>query len=359
LFRSIRNYNSRLRRQFGDIFLDDPVRRFQLALITIVVLISTATVGYVLIEGMTLADALYMTVITITTVGFGEVAPLSETGRLFTIIVILLGVTALTNAASSLIGILMGPNLWHAMRKRRMKFMLENIKDHYIVCGYGRMGRQVTVDLNKRGESYVLIDISKQLEPVLLENRILYVIGDATRDEVLIEAGIHSARGLVAALDDDPDNVMTVLTAREMNPDLFIVARVVNNEAERKLLRAGADRVVNPYQIGGNRIAVALIRPAVNDFMDNISHFNRDIDVEMGELYIGEGTILAGQTIATTGLRQSHRVNILALQRSNSKIIITPDISLPIETGDTLIIIGPPDRVRDLERIYPGTFTEK
>jgi voltage-gated potassium channel len=199
-----------------------------------------------------------------------------------------------------------------------------------------------------------LIDTRAELEPALLEHHIPYVIGNATLDEVLVEAGIREARGLVASLDDDPDNIMTVLTARELNPGLFIVARVGRNEAERKLLRAGADRVVNPYQIGGNRIALALIRPAVNDFLDNIFHFRRGMDIDMGEIYVREGTDLAGRTVATAGLRESHRVNILAMRKPDSKVVITPDISAPIEIGDTLIIIGPPDRVHDLEQDYPA-----
>lgn len=351
---AIRQRITQIRRQFGDFFLDDPVRRLQLSLLTLVLLTGTATVGYMLIEDMNLADALYMTVITITTVGFGEVDPLSESGRIFTIAVILLGVTAATNAISSLIGILLGPNLWNAMRKRRMIRMLENINDHYVVCGYGRMGHQVTLDLQSREESFVLIESREEMEPELLDSKIPYVIGNATLDEVLIEARIEQAKGLVAALADDPDNIMTVLTARELNPKLFIVARVGRNEAERKLLRAGADRVVNPYQIGGNRIAVALMRPAVNDFLDNIFHMRRGMDVDMGELYVGADSDLVGRTIATAGLRQSHRVNILALQKPDSEVVITPDIASPIETGDTLIIIGPPEQVHDLEQAYPS-----
>jgi voltage-gated potassium channel len=307
-----------------------------------------------LIEGMSLEDGLYMTMITITTVGFGEVQPLSGMGRLFTIALLLLGVTAATNAISSAVGLVMGPRLWDSIRKMRMeRHLAEEIKDHYIVCGYGRMGRQVTQDLVKRGEAFVLIDTREDLEPELLENNIPYVMGNATQDDVLRQAGIERARGLVTALDDDPDNIMTVLTARELNPSLFIVARVSRGESERKLLRAGADRVVSPYQIGGHRIALALIRPAVNDFLDSIFHFEHGLDIDIGELYLPEGTILVGKTVGTSGLRESHRVTILAINRPGGDIVLTPDIDMVLEADCTLIVIGPPERVYDLERTYP------
>lgn len=331
---------------------NDPVRRFQLSMLALILLTAFATAVYMTLEKMSFFDALYMTVITITTVGFGEVQSLSTTGRAFTIVLIVLGVGAATSAISNAVGIVVGPLLWASIRKRNMERKLNSMKDHYIVCGYGRMGSQVIADLRKRGKEFVLVDSSFDKEEFFIEQGFPYIIGDATLDENLLGAGIERARGLVAALNTDPGNVMTVLTARELNPRLYIVARVSHIEAESKLRRAGANRVVSPYQIGGHRIALALIRPQVDRFLDRIFHFERsaDTDVDIGQLTVLEGSNLAGQTIATCGLRSDYNVSVLAIQRSNGEIIITPNPAQTLDVGVTVIIIGPPDNVYALER---------
>ena len=341
----------RLRRLLS-LDLHDPMRRFQLSVMTLLFLTGFATIGYMVFEEMTLLDALYMTVITITTVGFGEIQPLSTEGRIFTILVILLGVSAATTAISNAVGMVLGPRLWFSIRQRHIKRELMKMNQHYIVCGYGRMGRQVSADLQKRGEPFVIIENSEDNETYFVENNIPYVIGDATRDETLLEAGIKQARGLVASLDTDPDNVMTVLTARELNAKLFIVARVSRSETETKLIRAGANRVVSPYQIGGHRIALALMRPAVNDFLDSIFHFERGLAIDIGQVTIYDGSPLAGKTLATSGLRDTYRVNILAIQSPDGEMHISPVPAQVIEVGSTVIIIGPPEGVYALEQAY-------
>lgn len=338
------------------IVINNPVRRFQLSMVTLVILVGGATLGYILIESMPFTDALYMTIITMTTVGFGETQPLSPAGRLFTIGVILVGVGAATTAISNAVGIVLGPRLWLSIRLRNMERLLMTLENHHIVCGYGRMGRQVIDDLKRRGEPFVLIDQNPEAEEMLLAEDIPFVIGDATRDETLQRAGIERASGLVAALNTDPDNVMTVLTARELNPRLFIVARVGNAEAESKLRRAGANQVVSPYQIGGHRIALALLRPAVNDFLDSIFHFEHGIDVDIGQIYVRPDTRLAGQTVAGSDLRRTHHVNILAMQTPQRRMVMTPDPDTMIEAGSTLIVIGAPEHIYELERLYPRNF---
>ncbi|GAB4522992.1 MAG: potassium channel protein [Anaerolineae bacterium] len=338
--------------QISHIGFANPIRRFQLSILTLVGLIVFATSGYMLLEAMSFTDALYMTVITITTVGFGEIKPLSETGRIFTILIILLGVTATTNAISNAVGIVLGPRLWLSIRQRNMEREITRIKDHYVVCGYGRMGRQVVQDLRRREEPFVLIDANPEVAPLLLEQNILHIIGDATRDETLLAAGIDRARGLVAAVNSDPENVMIVLTGRELNPNLFIVARVSQSEAESKLRRAGANRVVSPYQIGGHRIALALIRPAVNDFLDRIFHFERDLDIDIGQITIHAEMPLAGQTIGASNLRNEHDVSILAIRKPNGELTISPRPTDTLNSGDTVIIIGPPAKIYALEKDY-------
>ena len=271
---------------------------------------------------------------------------------MFTIILIVLGAGVATTAISNAVGIVMGPRLWLSIRIQTMEHKVEQLKDHYIVCGYGRMGRQIVGDLMNRSEPYVLIDSNDDLEEVFLERDMPYVIGNATMDETLIRAGVERAKGLVAALDTDPDNVMTVLSARELNPKLFIVARVSRSESESKLRRAGANRVVSPYQIGGHRISLALLRPSVNDFLDRIFHFEHGMDIDIGQLYVYEGSDLAGKTVVDSGLRKSYNINILAIQTPSREIVITPNINTPIEIGSTLIVIGPPRYIYNLEKEY-------
>ncbi len=342
---------SRLGRTLRSAF-DDPVRGFQLSLLMLGVIIVGATALYMLIEGMSLIDALYMTLITISTVGFGEVRPLSPVGRVFTMLLILLGVGVVTTTISNAVGIVLGPRLWLSIRQRTMERQLMVVENHYIVCGYGRMGQQIIEDLVARGEPFVLIESEPERQADLLEASIPFVIGDATTDETLLEAGIDRAQGLVAAVDSDPDNVMIVLTARELNPKLFIVARVTSGENENKLRRAGANRVVSPYQIGGHRLALALLRPAVSDFLDRIFSFHADIDMEIGQIYLREGSRLAGQTVASCELRKDHSVSILAIQKPTHEIIITPSPVQELDVGSTLIIIGPPETIYELEREY-------
>lgn len=332
--------------------LNNPTRRFQLSLLFLLILLIVGTIVYMVLEGMTLTNALYMTVITITTVGFGEVVTLSSGGRIFTILLILLGVGAATTAVSNAISIVIGPRLWLSIRLKTMERKIEQIENHYIVCGFGRMGRQIVGDLRNRGESFVLIDQNATFEEEFLEQGILYVVGNATQDEILLKAGIERAKGLVASLNTDSDNVMTVLSARELNRKLFIVARVSRSEAESKLRRAGANRVVSPYQIGGHRISLALLRPAVNDFLDRIFHFEHGMDTDIGQLFVYEGSPLAEKTVITSNLRNDYNINILAIQTPEHEIIITPNIHATIATGSTLIVIGPPKNIYALEKEY-------
>ena len=330
--------------------LQDPLRRLQLSILVIIILNVLGTLMYMVVERWNFIDALYMTVITIATVGFGEVESLSPLGRFFTIILIYLGVGAATSAITNAVGLALGPLLWDSLRQRRMQQMINELSDHYIVCGYGRMGRQIIKDLEMRNEPFVLVDSNEQLREKLLEEKIPFIIGDATTDDTLYDAGLRKAKGLVAALSSDAGNVMTVLTARELNPRLFIAARAVRIESESKLRRAGANRVVNPYQIGGHRMALSLLRPAVHDFLDHIFHFGDGREIEIGQIHVQPHSDLDDKTIATSGLRSEHNVSILAIREPNGKLQITPSPNMVIKPHAELIIIGPPTAIYDLER---------
>lgn len=333
--------------------LSDPLRRFQLSLLTLVALLVFGTVMYTLLsDDCSPIDALYMTVITIATVGYGETCELAAGGRLFTIVLIFMGVGAATSALTTAIGLAIGPALWESIRRRRLQQMIDEAKDHYIVCGYGRMGRQIIRDLLARGEPFVLVDFNEEMAHQLIEEKIPHVIGDATQDDTLYEAGIRRAKGIVAALNSDSSNIVTVLTARELNPRLFIVARVMQQESESKLRRAGANRIVNPYQIGGHRIALSLLRPAVHDFLDQIFHFGEGRDIEIGQLFVRSYSQLEGKTVATSGLRDTHNVNILAIREPTGNLTLTPAPHTEIKMNSDLIVIGPPEAIYELERKY-------
>lgn len=332
------------------IALENPLRRFQLSLLSLAVLIGLSTVAYIAIEGLTPVDALYMTIITIATVGYGEVRPLSDVGRIFTMVLIILGVAISTAAISNAISILLGPLLWSSVQERRMKERIAAMDGHYIVCGYGRMGRQVVRDLQARGENFVVIDANEANRDALLDLKIPYINGDATRDETLLESGVERARGLVAALSNDSDNVMTVLSARELNPRLFIVARIIHSDSESKLRRAGANRVINPYQIGGHRIALSLLRPAVHDFLDHIFHFGIGQNIDIGQIYVSDNSPLAGQSVGSCDLRRVHQVNIIAILQPDGQLLITPAADQTLAVGATLIVIGPSAAIYQLER---------
>lgn len=328
----------------------DPIRRFQLSLLGLFLLTIFGTVVYIVLEGMAWVDALYMTVITIATVGFGEVKELSPQGRVFTIFLILMGVGTATAAISNAVSIVLGPLLWSSLEQRRMKQMVQSLNHHYIVCGYGRMGRQIASDLQVRGEKYVVLDANPDMEATFLEHKIPYIIGSAMEDDMLIEAGIERARGLVSALSSDAGNVMTVLTARELNPKVYVVARVVRRENESKLRRAGANEVINPYQIGGHRMALSLLRPAVHDFLTHIFNFgDKQHAVDVGQLRVNPNSPLEGKTIATCGIRNDYGVNVLGIIQPDGELDITPSPHTELRAGAVLIVIGEPQAIYKIE----------
>ena len=329
--------------------LADPVRGLELSLLLLVVLLAVGTAGYMVIEHMPPIEAAYMTIITITTVGFGEVQPLSTAGRVFTSLLIMMGVATAASAISNAASIILGQTLWLSIRERRMEETIAKIEKHYIVCGFGRMGRQIVRDLQNRKQPFIIIEADEDLREEMLEDTIPHIIGDGTQDEVLEEAKIERAVGLVAALNSDADNIMTVLSAREINPSLFIVARAAAVESESKLRRAGANRVVSPYHIGGHRMAVALLRPAVHDFMNRIFYTGDDQDMDIGQVAVAKGSPLVGKTIAQTDLRQTRNVNILAVQRADGQLVINPHVQHLIKPGEVLIVIGPSEAIYQTE----------
>jgi len=333
-------------------FLAEPVRQLQVSIAAFVALVVVGTIGYVVIVHVSALDALYMTVITLTTVGFREVAPLGPGGKLFTIFILVVGLITAAWVARNFVEATLGEAFWLSVQRRRSHNMVEALEGHYIVCGYGRLGRHIVRDLEARGEPYVIVDWSAAVEPDLLAARIPFVIGDATHDDVLRSAGIERAQGLVAALDSDAGNVLAILTARDLKPDLQIVARANSEALEGRLLRAGADRVITPHSIGGHRMALALLRPAVDDFFGRVFNLGVQPDVDVGQVTVAPASPFAGQTVAACDLRRVRNVSILAIRKDDGSFDLNVEPERVIASGETLILLGPAEAIYDLEALY-------
>ncbi|MCB2186595.1 MAG: NAD-binding protein [Deltaproteobacteria bacterium] len=302
--------------------------------------VAVGTVGYMLIEHWTFLEALYMTAITVTTVGFGEVRPLSWPGRIFTMVLLAVGVGTIFYILSLLAQMVVEGKIREVLGRRSLQRHIRDLKNHYIICGYGRIGSLVDQMLKEVGVQTVVIEKNETVMRRLEAEGTLYVLGEATEDESLMAAGIERARGLVATVSSDADNVYIVLSARGINPNLFIIARAVEPGGERKLKRAGANKVVSPYFIGARRIAQMLLRPSVADFIDLTFH-STDMALQMEELVVRAEAELAGKSLKDSGIRQKLDVIVLAVKKPDGKMLFNPPADTVVEAQDTLIALGP------------------
>lgn len=326
------------------------VRRLWKALGLLGMAVALGTIGYYLIEQMTVLDALYMTVTTISTVGFGEIHPLSPMGRAFTIVLIVCGVSSMAWAAESMVEVLLEDQLRHAWWRRRMERDIARLTAHYIVCGYGRMGEQIGRELTRRGLDFVVIDRAPEVLAMLRDQGIRYVEGDATSDSTLRNAGVTRARGLATALSGDADNALIVISAKGLNTRLQVVARASNQETEEKLLRAGADRVVTPYTIGGQRMAMSLLQPAVNDFLNSVV-FDAEKHTELGEVVIHANSSLSGTTLQDSQLRERWGAIVVAVKDQGGELVFSPSAQTVLRSGDTLILVASTACLDELRRM--------
>jgi voltage-gated potassium channel len=329
----------------------EPQKRLRRGIIILASIIAAGTIGYMLIEGWSPADAVYMTMITISTVGFTEVHTLSEAGRIFTIALIIGGVSGALFVFSALVEYVIEGRFGAARRKRHMKAKIAHLKDHIILCGYGRVGEDIARTFSDEGVPFVIIDSRPENIALAEEAGYLCLLGDATSDKTLIEAGIEQARALVAAIGLDADNTYIVLSARGLRPDLFIEARASDKEAEAKLKRAGANRIVSPNSIGARRMALLALRPTVADFIDTVT-FRRGRELQMENIIVPESSSLTGQTVAA--IRQHSQANILAINRKSGRLLANPAGEEVIEPGDRLIIMGTPEQLTTLESLCQG-----
>ncbi|MDO8885397.1 potassium channel protein [Candidatus Oleimmundimicrobium sp.] len=314
------------------------VSRLRLALIIFFIVLISGVFGYSSIEGWSLFDALYMTIITISTVGFREVAPLSAAGKIFTLCLIVGGVGTGIYALGATIEFLVEGHLKGIVGEKRMKKKIESLKNHYIVCGYGRVGSQVVKEFKKTKIPFVVVENNPEAIFELDEENLLFVEGDATNDKVLELAGIAKAKGLIAAVDTDADNVFVSLSARALNPNIFIVARANFEESEEKLKKAGANRVISPAIIGGRRMAALVIKPITSDYLDIVTH-GEDLKFQLEELEVKSGSSIASKTLEEANIRNKTGVLVLAIKK-NGSYNTNPSTSIKINEGDILIVIG-------------------
>lgn len=325
-------------------------RRIWIALLLLGIILVMGSIGYTLIEGWSLLDAFYMTVITISTVGFKEVGILSPTGRLFTLLLIFLGLGAVLYTLGNLIEYFIEEHLTGLFGRRKMEKQIKNLKDHYIICGYGRVGGEVGQDLLKADKPFVVVEDNQEVFETCKEQGLLCVFGNASDDSVLKDAGITTAEGLVAAVDNDAENVFVTLSARELNPNIFIVARAALEETHEKLRKAGADRVISPAVIGGKKIASLLIRPMVCDYLDVVCS-SEDIQFQLEEFEVLKSSVLSNSTLEKSGVREKTGALVLAVKNKKGELDNAPLPSTTINTGDKLIIMGTKQQLDKLQEL--------
>jgi len=330
-------------------------RRFILSILLLVMLPLIGTVGYMRLEDWSFQKAVYMSVITMSTVGFREVGQLSPPGEWFTIFFIFLSVTCVGFAVANITAFLIQGELRDLMKGRRMQRQIEQLKDHYIICGCGAMGREIVMEFTRARVPFVVVEKTPDDAEIPRDLDVLFIEGDATDEEILELAGIRRAKGLIAALRQDPENVFVALTARQLNPGLQIVARASEKGTESKLLRAGADRVISPFEIAGHRMASIVLRPNVVNFLDVIIR-GSGVDLLLEEVHLSPASTLVGKTLRESDLGRTTGTVIIGLQDSSGKPRITPapDVSLSslsLQAGDVLIALGNEEQLARLKEM--------
>jgi voltage-gated potassium channel len=330
--------------------MDHPFRRLLPPGVILLGIVVVGTVGYVFLEHWTILQSIYMVVITIFTVGFQEVRPLSPTGEILTMFIIISGVGTAIYAAGKAVDIIVEGEMTGYRRRKRMDKKIKEMKNHYIICGFGRVGHNVAQVFESSGIPYVVIDSKKETLEELDERNVPTIIGDATSDSILLEAGIQSAKGLIACSDSDVANVYVTLSARVLKPNLNIVARAGIKDTEKKLLMAGANRVISPYFMAGVRMAALVTRPVASDFLDLMTHAGQ-IDFSLYEIAIPENSPLVHRSVAEAAIRNSSGALVLAIKRADGTFNLHPTAASRIERDDVLVVIGTQEQFEKLEHM--------
>jgi voltage-gated potassium channel len=321
---------------------DRSLHQFVVAGIIVLATVILGTLGYIIIEGWSFTDAFYMTILSVSTTGFREVHPLSNAGKILTVGIIIAGVLSIAYFAGRAAQLLIER---YILRRRAMDRQIRRLRNHYIVCGYGRMGRHVCTELEGERAQYVVVEKDESLVERLDQAGVMYVHGDATNDEALIRAGIEHAKGLITVVSSDPENVYTTLSAKTLNAGVFVVARALQDETESKLRKAGADRVIKPYEHVGQRMAQLLLRPGIVEFMDTVAH-EAGKDIKMEEIIISDNSELVGRSLLDSPIRKELNIIIVVIHRADGELIYNPSSTVELRADDRMIAVGDRENLR-------------
>ena len=314
-------------------------------------IIAFGTAGYMTIEGWSLIDSAYMTIITITTVGFGEIHSVSEAGRLYTIFLIFLGGGFFIYVGGAVVQFMVEGRIRTILGRKRLERKINQLRDHYIICGYGRIGRVLHQKLKAdKSMKIIVIENNPDLVPEMEEDNILYLVGDATSEALLLKAGIKKAKVVVAALATDAFNVFLVLTARQLNPDIFIFARTSYKESESKLRAAGANVVESPYDIGALSMAQRILRPTITSFLD-LALTSGNKDIQMEEIPVSPESKLVNIMLKDSGVRQQFNLILIAIKKADGAMIFNPSHESVFRAGDTVIAVGKGEHLFRFEKV--------
>jgi len=331
-------------------------RRFLFLLTAVLATLAIGTIGFTSIDGYSPFDAFYMTLTTMTTVGYGEIHPLSRAGRIFNSFLIAFGVTTIFMAFGAMTQTIFELELGDVLGKRRSKRMIYKLQDHFIVCGFGRVGRGAAAELQRADVPFVVVDVRPERAENATSAGMLAVSGDSTRDETLRQVGVERARGLVAALSSDADNLFVLLSAKGLNPRIYVAVRAAEESAEEKMRRAGADSVFAPYSITGHRLAQSLLRPHVVQFLD-FATTAIGMNVSIEQVRVAEDAEVASRSIQELKLGRELGVTVLAIRKSDGAMLFNPPADTAVRGGDYLIVMGQSENLRALEMLVADTRT--
>lgn len=319
--------------------------------IVLVTLITTGVIGYSVFLKLDFTDALYMTVITISTVGFKEVATMTEEAKVFSVILILFSLGTVSYLVTNIASYFIEGDMKEALKRRNMENKIEKMKDHYIICGAGKTGQAVIDVFLYRNVPFVVVDEKEELINKLIEKGIVAYCGNATEEDVLNKVNLSKAKGLVTSLSKDSLNLYVVLTARELNPKLNIVAKAVDKRAHQKLIKAGANNTISPNEIAGRRMAVSLLRPTVISFLDSFIQTG-DLDLDLEDVLINEGSELCNLTLKTANIPSKTGLIVLAIsKKDHSTLRFNPSSEEKLEVGDSMIVLGTEEQVKTLQKM--------
>lgn len=313
--------------------------RLAIALLSVLSLFIIGTFGYHLIEKLDYLESLYLTSITLTTIGYGDYYPHTRSGMVFTIFLVLFGVGTMLYTVGLMAETMIEGRLNILLGRGRLKKMIDKMKDHYIICGCGRIGYLICRELYLENVDFVVVEKNPEVIQKMDDEGYPCLKGDATQDKALLSAGIKKAKGIVTVLPSDAENLYVILTAKELNPHIYILSRAEEEESEKRLLRAGASRVVSPYTLGGMKMAMAIMRPAMLDFIE-ISTSRQNLELRMEEFTLGDKSPLIGKTLEESGIRQLYGLIIVAVKKDSGKMTYNPTASYRIEKGGRLVAMG-------------------